>query len=143
MTAALGPVVRLMRARTTGKGCDVDTCLFDVALHQLGYIATWYLNEGDASMRQPRSAHYSVVVESPGAGCPPSGFPFGSPFIDLRNVEAHLNPRVPLRSHPRGDNHFFWSCGAREHSYHPGVIPAPISSLARFKIQKPRPKVTP
>ena len=30
-------------------------------LHQLGYAATWYLNEGHASMRQPRSAHFSVA----------------------------------------------------------------------------------
>jgi crotonobetainyl-CoA:carnitine CoA-transferase CaiB-like acyl-CoA transferase len=51
----------VIQARTSGKGCDVDTCLLDVALHQLGYVATWYLNEGHASMRQPRSAHYSVA----------------------------------------------------------------------------------
>jgi crotonobetainyl-CoA:carnitine CoA-transferase CaiB-like acyl-CoA transferase len=30
-------------------------------LHQLGYVATWYLNEGHVSTRQPRSAHYSVA----------------------------------------------------------------------------------
>jgi crotonobetainyl-CoA:carnitine CoA-transferase CaiB-like acyl-CoA transferase len=35
--------------------------LFDVALHQLGYSAVWYLNEGDVSRRQPRSAHLSVA----------------------------------------------------------------------------------
>ena len=35
----------------TGKGCDVDTCLFDVALHQLGYTATWFLNHGDVTER--------------------------------------------------------------------------------------------
>jgi crotonobetainyl-CoA:carnitine CoA-transferase CaiB-like acyl-CoA transferase len=51
----------VIQARSTGKGCDVDTCLLDVALHQLGYVATWYLNEGHTSMRQPRSAHYSVA----------------------------------------------------------------------------------
>ena len=31
-----------------GKGCDVDVRLFDVAMHQLGYTAIWYLNEGEA-----------------------------------------------------------------------------------------------
>ena len=53
--------LRSCRRRRSGKGCDVDTCLFDVALHQLGYAAIWYLNEGDVSRRQPRSAHFSVA----------------------------------------------------------------------------------
>ena len=61
LTAAVGLLSAVIQARSTGKGCDVDTCLLDVALHQLGYVATWYLNEGYASMRQPRSAHYSVA----------------------------------------------------------------------------------
>jgi crotonobetainyl-CoA:carnitine CoA-transferase CaiB-like acyl-CoA transferase len=61
LTAAVGLLSAVIQARTTGKGCDVDTCLLDVALHQLGYVATWYLNEGHASTRQPRSAHYSVA----------------------------------------------------------------------------------
>ena len=61
LTAAVGLLSAIIQARTTGKGCDVDTCLLDVALHQLGYVATWYLNEGHVSSRQPRSAHYSVA----------------------------------------------------------------------------------
>jgi crotonobetainyl-CoA:carnitine CoA-transferase CaiB-like acyl-CoA transferase len=61
LTAAVGLLSAIIQARATGQGCDVDTCLLDVALHQLGYVATWYLNEGHASMRQPRSAHYSVA----------------------------------------------------------------------------------
>ena len=61
LTAAVGLLSAIIQARSTGKGCDVDTCLLDVALHQLGYVATWYLNEGHATMRQPRSAHYSVA----------------------------------------------------------------------------------
>jgi crotonobetainyl-CoA:carnitine CoA-transferase CaiB-like acyl-CoA transferase len=61
LTAAVGLLSAIIQARASGKGCDVDTCLLDVALHQLGYVATWYLNEGHASMRQPRSAHYSVA----------------------------------------------------------------------------------
>jgi crotonobetainyl-CoA:carnitine CoA-transferase CaiB-like acyl-CoA transferase len=60
LTAAVGLLSAIIQARATGKGCDVDTCLLDVALHQLGYVATWYLNEGHVSTRQPRSAHYSV-----------------------------------------------------------------------------------
>jgi crotonobetainyl-CoA:carnitine CoA-transferase CaiB-like acyl-CoA transferase len=61
LTAAVGLLSAIIQARTTGKGCDVDTCLLDVALHQLGYVATWYLNEDHVSTRQPRSAHYSVA----------------------------------------------------------------------------------
>jgi crotonobetainyl-CoA:carnitine CoA-transferase CaiB-like acyl-CoA transferase len=61
LTAAVGLLSAVIQARSSGKGCDVDTCLLDVALHQLGYVATWYLNEGHVSMRQRRSAHYSVA----------------------------------------------------------------------------------
>ena len=61
LTMAVGLLSAVIQARSTGKGCDVDTCLLDVALHQLGYVATWYLNEGLVSTRQPRSAHYSVA----------------------------------------------------------------------------------
>ena len=39
MTGIVGLLGCVMRARATGQGCDVDTCLFDVALHQLSYPA--------------------------------------------------------------------------------------------------------
>jgi len=51
----------LLRAKATGKGCDVDASLFDVALHQLNYMGTWHLNGAEALSRQPRSAHYSLT----------------------------------------------------------------------------------
>jgi crotonobetainyl-CoA:carnitine CoA-transferase CaiB-like acyl-CoA transferase len=57
----VGLLAALIQARATGKGCDVDTCLFDAALHQLGYAAIWYLNEGHVPERQTRSAHFSVA----------------------------------------------------------------------------------
>lgn len=57
----LGLVSCLHKARTSGVGCDVDVSLFDVALHQLSYVATWYLNEGVASTRRPRGAHLSLT----------------------------------------------------------------------------------
>jgi crotonobetainyl-CoA:carnitine CoA-transferase CaiB-like acyl-CoA transferase len=60
-TAAVGLLSCIMRARQTGIGCDVDASLFDVALHQLGYSAVWYLNEKDVSRRQPRSAHAAIA----------------------------------------------------------------------------------
>jgi crotonobetainyl-CoA:carnitine CoA-transferase CaiB-like acyl-CoA transferase len=61
LTAAVGLLSGIIQARATGRGCDVDTCLLDVAVHQLGYVATWYLNERHVSTRQRRSAHYSVA----------------------------------------------------------------------------------
>jgi crotonobetainyl-CoA:carnitine CoA-transferase CaiB-like acyl-CoA transferase len=61
LTAMVGLLSALIHARETGEGCDVDTCLFDAALHQLGYAAIWYLNEGHVPERQTRSAHFSVA----------------------------------------------------------------------------------
>ena len=61
LTAMVGLLAALLNARATGEGCDVDTCLFDAALHQLGYTAIWYLNEGYVPPRQSRSAHFSLA----------------------------------------------------------------------------------
>ncbi|TDR90071.1 CaiB/BaiF CoA transferase family protein [Enterovirga rhinocerotis] len=61
MTGMVGLLSAVMRARATGEGCDVDTCLFDVAVHQLAYSGTWYLNGGEVPGRQPRSAHPSLA----------------------------------------------------------------------------------
>jgi crotonobetainyl-CoA:carnitine CoA-transferase CaiB-like acyl-CoA transferase len=61
MTGVAALLAGLLAAKRTGKGCDVDVSLFDVALHQLGYMGTWYLNEGTSSSRQPRGAHYSLT----------------------------------------------------------------------------------
>jgi crotonobetainyl-CoA:carnitine CoA-transferase CaiB-like acyl-CoA transferase len=61
LTGVVGLLSCIMRARQTGIGCDVDASLFDVALHQLGYAALWYLNEGDVARRQSRSAHHAIA----------------------------------------------------------------------------------
>ena len=58
---ALSLVSAVLRARQTGQGCDVDLSLYDTALHQLSYPATWYLNEGLRTERLPRSSHPSIV----------------------------------------------------------------------------------
>ncbi|CAM4218896.1 Crotonobetainyl-CoA:carnitine CoA-transferase CaiB and related acyl-CoA transferases [Bordetella tumbae] len=60
-TAALGLVSAVLGARQSGIGRDVDVSLFDVALHNLGYLATWYLNGGHKTGRAPRSGHPSLV----------------------------------------------------------------------------------
>jgi crotonobetainyl-CoA:carnitine CoA-transferase CaiB-like acyl-CoA transferase len=61
LTGIVGLLACLLRARTTGQGGDVETCLYDVAMHQLTYPGAWYLNEGDVSPRVPRSAHLSLA----------------------------------------------------------------------------------
>jgi crotonobetainyl-CoA:carnitine CoA-transferase CaiB-like acyl-CoA transferase len=58
---ALGILAAIMKAQRTGEGCDIDVSLFDVALHQLSYPATWYLNEGVKTGRLPRGAHPSIA----------------------------------------------------------------------------------
>ncbi len=61
MTGMVGLLSCVIGARATGRGCDVDTCLFDVALHQLSYCATWHLNHGDVTTRTRRSSHFSLA----------------------------------------------------------------------------------
>jgi len=57
-TALLSGVIS---ARATGVGRDVDVSLFDTALSNLNYVAAWYLNEGHAQGREPRSSHPSLT----------------------------------------------------------------------------------
>ena len=52
---------RSSRARDTGVGRDIDVSLFDCALQNLCYLATWYLNEGHVQGREPRSSHPSLT----------------------------------------------------------------------------------
>lgn len=61
ITAAFALTAALFGAKQTGRGQDVDLALFDVALHQLTYPATWYLNTKNETPRRPRSGHPSVV----------------------------------------------------------------------------------
>jgi crotonobetainyl-CoA:carnitine CoA-transferase CaiB-like acyl-CoA transferase len=61
LTGMVGLLSCILQARQSGRGCDVDTCLFDVGMHQLTYSALWYLNEGDKAERKSRSAHLSQV----------------------------------------------------------------------------------
>jgi len=51
----------VIAARQTGVGRDVDVNLFDCALQNLSYLATWYLNEGYKQGREPRSSHPSLT----------------------------------------------------------------------------------
>ncbi len=60
-TAAMGLLAGVISARASGLGRDIDVSLFDVALHNLAYVATWYLNAGKAIGREARSSHPSLT----------------------------------------------------------------------------------
>src|SRR5690348_4447890 len=59
--AAFALVSGVLAARQSGKGRDLDVSLFDTALQNLAYLATWYLNAGHVQGREPRSGHPSLV----------------------------------------------------------------------------------
>lgn len=61
ITTAFAVTAALFGAARSGRGRDIDVTLYDVAMHQLTYPATWYLNEGHVTERRPRSGHPSAV----------------------------------------------------------------------------------
>jgi crotonobetainyl-CoA:carnitine CoA-transferase CaiB-like acyl-CoA transferase len=61
LMAAFALASGIIGARASGKGMDLDTSLFDTGLHNLSYLATWFLNSGINQGREPRSAHPSLT----------------------------------------------------------------------------------
>jgi len=61
VVACFGLLAGITAARSSGRGRDVDTSLFDLALFNLNYPGTWYLNAGEVTGRTARSGHPSVV----------------------------------------------------------------------------------
>ena len=60
-TAALAIVSGILQAKMTGQGRDMDTSLYEVAMHNLAYVGTWYLNAGVVTGRHPRGSHPSLT----------------------------------------------------------------------------------
>ncbi len=58
--AGLGLLAGIIAARASGEGRDIDVSLYDSALQNLTYLASWYLNEGHEQKREPRSGHPSL-----------------------------------------------------------------------------------
>jgi len=56
-----GMTSSIIGARSSGRGTDVDVSLFDTALHNLSYLAVWYLNNRHVQGREPRSGHPSLT----------------------------------------------------------------------------------
>jgi crotonobetainyl-CoA:carnitine CoA-transferase CaiB-like acyl-CoA transferase len=61
VVTSLALLAGILGARATGQGRDLDVSLFDVALHNLSYLATWHLNTGVNPTRAPRSSHPSLT----------------------------------------------------------------------------------
>lgn len=61
VTSMFALLAGIIKARETGVGCDVDVSLYDVAMHNLSYLGTWFLNEGVVQGREARSGHPSLV----------------------------------------------------------------------------------
>jgi len=61
LAASFALLAGIQGARSTGRGRDLDTSLFDLALFNLNYPGTWYLNGGAVQGREKRSAHPSLV----------------------------------------------------------------------------------
>jgi crotonobetainyl-CoA:carnitine CoA-transferase CaiB-like acyl-CoA transferase len=61
LAAAFALLAGITGARADGRGRDVDVSLFDLALHNLNYPGTWYLNAGVVQGREPRSGHPSLT----------------------------------------------------------------------------------
>ena len=57
---SLGVVSGILDAMRSGRGCEVDVSLYDVALYNLNYVGHWYLNAGRETTREARSAHPSL-----------------------------------------------------------------------------------
>jgi len=61
LAMAYATVSAVLSSRATGNGRDIDVSLFDLALTNVSYPATWYLNTGHVQGREPRSGHPSLT----------------------------------------------------------------------------------
>lgn len=61
LMSAVGLLTGLLRARTSGVGCDVDVSLLDTAVSMLNYLAVWVLNTDLRVTRLPDNAHQTLV----------------------------------------------------------------------------------
>ena len=61
LTMAYAILAGVVQAKGHGQGRDIDVSLFDTALFNLNYLATWYLATGHVQGREPRSAHPSLT----------------------------------------------------------------------------------
>jgi crotonobetainyl-CoA:carnitine CoA-transferase CaiB-like acyl-CoA transferase len=61
MAAAYATMAGVFKAKTTGKGLDLDTSLLQTGVSMLNYLATWNMNGDYEPERFPSSAHPTVI----------------------------------------------------------------------------------
>lgn len=86
LAAAAAILAGLRQAETSGRGCDCDLSLFEVALGMTNYLATWSLSRQWEPQRIAESAHPSVV--------PFQVFPSGDGWIVICCAKDSLFARL-------------------------------------------------
>ena len=61
LQAAIALSSGIIGARASGKGADYDVSLFDAAMANVCYVASWYMSMGEKVGREPRSAHPNLT----------------------------------------------------------------------------------
>ncbi len=61
LQAAIALSSGILGARASGKGGDYDVSLFDAAMANVCYVASWYMSMGVNTTREPRSAHPNLT----------------------------------------------------------------------------------
>ena len=61
LQAAIALSSGILGARATGKGADYDVSLFDAAMTNICYVASWYMTMGVNTTREARSAHPNLT----------------------------------------------------------------------------------
>ena len=89
LMSAVGLLIGLLRARTTGVGSDVDVSLLDTAVSMLNYLAVFNLNRGIEPRRLPGSAHQTLV--------PSQNFPTRDGFIVIMCMKEKFWQRLAER----------------------------------------------
>jgi crotonobetainyl-CoA:carnitine CoA-transferase CaiB-like acyl-CoA transferase len=86
LMSAVGLLIGLLRARTTGVGGNVDVSLLDTAVSMLNYLATFNLNRGIEPRRLAGSAHQTLV--------PSQNFPTRDGFIVIMCMKEKFWQRL-------------------------------------------------
>jgi crotonobetainyl-CoA:carnitine CoA-transferase CaiB-like acyl-CoA transferase len=110
LVAALTTVAAVWHARHTGRGGDADLSLFESALAQLNYLATWTLSAGLEPVRRADSAHQSMV--------PFQAFAAADGWLVIAAPKQHLweaAGRALGREDLLADRRFADFAGRREH----------------------------
>jgi crotonobetainyl-CoA:carnitine CoA-transferase CaiB-like acyl-CoA transferase len=101
LMSAVGLLIGLLRARTTGVGGDIDVSLLDTAVSMLNYLAVWVLNTDHKIERLADSAHQTLV--------PSQSFPTKDGYLVIMCMKEKFWQRLAERiglAHLIGDARF-------------------------------------